>query len=314
MSQNYVYNIENTETCLSALQWYLDNGVDELLGAEPTDRTVMPELPKLSAPVIQGKITPQAGMTVQNTNITAVDRLKLAGQQDTVQAQEMMGAAQAIVEAQKIAAACHNLEELAAAIEGFEGLSIRKTASHMVFADGQAGSPVMVIGEAPSADDDIAGKPFMGAAGQLQDKILASIGLSRKGGGGEAPDNKEYRSVYLSNILNWRPPGNRTPTSAEIDISLPFIERHIALVQPKALIFCGGLVGKALLRRSDPISKLRGDFYDYKVPENLGGSALSSITAMVTYHPDYLLKTPAQKRAVWTDMLMFKDKLSHILP
>jgi uracil-DNA glycosylase family 4 len=149
----------------------------------------------------------------------------------------------------------------------------------------------MLVGEAPGADEDRQGLPFVGVSGQLLDKILACIDLSRTA---EDP----AKAVYISNILNWRPPGNRTPSDSEVAISLPFIRRHIELVRPKCLILCGGVSAKALLGSGDSISRLRGKFHD-----------VMGIPAIATYHPSYLLRTPAQKRAVWADMLMLKEKM-----
>ena len=182
------------------------------------------------------------------------------------------------------------MDELAKEIEAFDGLSIKKTAANMVFADGNPDANVMVIGEAPASDDDRQGKAFMGPAGVLLDRILASIGLDRNAEAAE-------QGAYLTNMLNWRPPGNRTPSQGEINISLPFIIRHIELAAPKMLILLGGGVGKALLDKELSISKLRGSFHDFK-----------GIPTIVTYHPSYLLTTPAQKRSVWKDVLMFDAK------
>ena len=286
MSHNNAENAYN----IQALQWYIDHGVDELIVGEPIDRTAMPELPKRDNSKDKKALASQPAVS---------------GFQDNVVQADMMGAAQAIVEAQKLAASCSTLEELAEAIRNFDGLSVKKTATNMVFCDGNAKAPVMLIGEAPGADEDIQGKPFVGVSGQLLDRILACIDLSRE-------DENPQKSVYISNILNWRPPGNRTPTQAEIDISLPFIERHIALVQPKMIILCGGVAAKGLLRRTESISKLRGVFHDYQVPEGLHDGTVAPIPVMATYHPAYLLRTPAQKKVVWADMLMFQEKLANI--
>jgi len=284
MTENYTNNIQEDHAgqravMIEALQWYLDHGVDELLLDTAVDRTVIPDV----SDVIAKALPPKAV-------------IKREAQKN---APDMMGAAEAIVEARKIAENCNTLEELQVAIGAFEGLSIKKTATNTVFGEGNPESPIMLIGEAPGADEDIEGKPFRGENGQLMDKILACINLGR-----ESEDLD--RSVYMSNVLNWRPPGNRTPTQAEMDISLPFIERHIALVQPKMLIICGGLAGKTLLKRSDTISKIRGSFHDYQVGE-------VSIPTIVTYHPAYLLKMPLQKKAVWADMLMFQAKMKEVL-
>ena len=271
-------NAQKTEL-IAALQWHIDHGVDVAVLDDPVDRTIVPDIPKkselpepVSAPV----------KAVQSNDLP------------------LLGAAEAIVKAKKLAESANTLDELKQAIADFDGLSVKKTATNMVFADGDPKkSDIMVIGEAPGADEDIQGKPFVGVSGQLLDKILACINLSRK------PED-DQKSVYISNILNWRPPGNRTPTDSEISISMPFIEKHIALVKPKVIILCGGVAAKSLLKRSDSISKLRGTFHEYQIAQG------DSVKMIATYHPAYLLRTPAQKKAVWADMLMLQDHLESL--
>lgn len=265
----------------ATLQWYLDQGVDEILSDEPADRTKMPVL------------KPVAEVVASTTATMSVNRQSSKSMTSAPEVQETesfanISAMQA--EATSLAANCKSLDELAKAIAGFDGLSIKKTAANMVFADGNPDANVMVIGEAPASDDDRQGKAFMGPAGALLDRILASIELDRNA---EAIE----QGAYLTNMLNWRPPGNRTPSQGEINISLPFIRRHIELASPKILILLGGGVGKALLDKELSISKLRGSFHDFK-----------GIPTIVTYHPSYLLTTPAQKRSVWKDVLMFDAK------
>lgn len=274
--------LKNYIDALNALQWHIENGADEMLLDAPVDRTIMPELPKVPEQIK----SPVAAKKILNF-------------EETPPQEDIMGAAEAVIEAQKAANSCHTLEDLAKAIQEFNGLSLKKTATNMVFGDGNPQSKIMLIGEAPEGDDDIQGKPFVGASGQLLDKILACIDLGRK-----AEDLE--KSVYMTNVLNWRPPGNRTPTKAEMDISRPFITRHIALVKPKILILCGGQGAQTLLQSADTISKLRGKFHDYTVEEG------HTIPACVTYHPAYLLRTPAQKKAVWADMLMFQEQLESL--
>ena len=149
----------------------------------------------------------------------------------------------------------------------------------------------MVIGEAPGADEDRAGKPFVGVSGQLLDRMLGWIGLDR---------NK----AYITNVLFWRPPGNRQPTPAEISACLPFVERHIELVSPDVLLLVGGASAKTLLARSEGITKLRGRWFQY---ESAGMSR--PIPALPTYHPAFLLRQPAQKREAWRDLLLLSERL-----
>ncbi|NQZ14274.1 MAG: uracil-DNA glycosylase [Alphaproteobacteria bacterium] len=259
----------------ATLQWYLDNGVDEILGEEPIDRTQMPVIePVLAQKQPQSTVAPPLATAAMPQQSPA----------------DLMGAAEAMSKARELAQGCNSAEELKKAIADFDGLSIKKTAMNMVFCDGNPKAPIMLIGEAPGADEDRQGKPFVGVSGQLLDRILASIGLDRQ-------EEDPLKSVYISNILNWRPPGNRTPSQSEIDISLPFIKRHIELIEPKILILLGGVSGKAILDRSESISRLRGTFHDF-----------NGVQTIATYHPAYLLRTPAQKRAVWQDMLMINAK------
>ena len=268
---------------LSALEWHVDNGVNELLSDEPIDRTKAPE-PKAPASTAQSILPNTANKSKPSISI------KDAIQQQT--AAPIMGATQAIIDAKALAEKATTLDELKSAIAGFEGISICANATNMVFADGNPKAEIMVIGDTPYDDDDATGIAFQGAIGQLQDKIFASINLSRV-------SDDVTKAIYLTNLLNWRPPGNRAPNQAETDISLPFLKRHIELVKPKVIICSGGLPAQALLGTKDTISKLRGKFHDYE------GTPL-----LVTYHPNYLLNTPAQKRATWMDILMLKAHLS----
>lgn len=259
----------STKAAQAALAWYLDNGIDEVLGDEPVDRSIPP--------------------VVAN-----------APEKPTVEA-PLLGASDARSEAVKLASSAKTLEELREAIQVFEGIQLKKTATNLVFCDGNPESSIMLIGEAPGADEDRLGKPFVGVSGQLLDKIFACIDLDRT-------EEDASKAVYISNILNWRPPGNRTPSPGEVEASLPFIERHIQLVQPKLLIFCGGVAAKGLLGRADSISRMRKTWHDYmpQTPEYQADA--KPIPAIATYHPAYLLRTPSQKKAVWADMLMLQKK------
>lgn len=200
-----------------------------------------------------------------------------------------------IEDARAIANAARTLEELQAAIAAFEGCTLKRTAKNTVFADGNPASRVMVIGEAPGADEDRLGKPFVGVSGQLLDRMLGFIQLKRE------------TDFYITNILPWRPPGNRTPTSGEIATCLPFIERHIALVNPKMIILAGGVAAKTIFQTSEGIMKLRGRWFDYR-PAVLD----ASVPTMAIFHPAYLLRSPAQKREAWRDLLAIRRKLDEL--
>jgi uracil-DNA glycosylase family 4 len=181
--------------------------------------------------------------------------------------------------------------ELERAVKGCTLCPLHQTRTQAVFGVGNRNAQWMIIGEAPGADEDRQGKPFVGVSGQLLDRMLACIGLDRT-------------SVYITNILPWRPPGNRSPTAAEIAVCLPFVERQIELVDPELLVLLGGTAAKTLLATADGIVRTRGKWLNYSTP-----SLPRPVTAIATYHPAYLLRSPAQKRDSWRDLLMIKNKL-----
>ncbi|GJL86006.1 MAG: DNA polymerase [Micavibrio sp.] len=279
----------------AALEWYVDNGVDEALGDMSVDRT------KITPPNVTSILHNLKPEKEGSSTSSVMQELRGPSPQ-AAQDQTPLGASDARAESVKLAQEASTLEELREAIAEFEGISLKKTATNLVFCDGNPKAPVMLIGEAPGADEDRLGKPFVGQSGQLLDKIFKCIGLDRA-------EEDPAKSIYISNILNWRPPGNRTPAPGEVEASLPFIERHIQLVQPKVLVFCGGVSAKALLGRTDGISRMRKLWHGYlpQTPELKSGSEI--IPAIATYHPAYLLRTPSQKKAVWADMLMIQQKL-----
>jgi DNA polymerase len=197
---------------------------------------------------------------------------------------------QAIMAAREAAASAKSLDELRAMLERFEGCGLRFTAKRLVFADGNPKARVMIVGEAPGRDEDIAGLPFVGRSGQLLDRMLAAIGLDRK-------------SVYIANLVPWRPPGNRTPTPQESQICLPFLKRQIELVDPDILLCLGGPAAATLLGMTDGIRKFRGRWRIY----HTGGR---EIRAIASFHPSYLLRSPLEKRFAWKDFLSVRAALA----
>ncbi|MBZ9681562.1 uracil-DNA glycosylase [Mesorhizobium sp. CO1-1-7] len=195
--------------------------------------------------------------------------------------------------ARQLATAAMSLDELRQHMAAFEGCNLKATAKNLVFADGNPQAAVMLVGEAPGRDEDIEGLPFVGRSGRLLDRMLAAIGLDRS-------------SVYIANVIPWRPPGNRTPTPHETEICRPFIERQIELVNPKVLINLGGPSAKTLLNTSEGILRLRGNWRVHTT-----GSGIA-IPAMPTLHPAYLLRTPAHKKLAWRDFLEVKAKLREV--
>jgi DNA polymerase len=193
-------------------------------------------------------------------------------------------------DAVEIAAGARDLDALAAAMREFDGLELKKGARNFVFSDGNPGARVMIVGEAPGAEEDRIGRPFVGRAGQLLDRMLAAIGLDRTS---DAPE----RAVYITNVLPWRPPANRTPTAEEMAVMVPFLERHIALADPDVLILMGNTPCAALLGRSG-ILRMRGTWTQ----------ALGKPVMPMT-HPAYLLRNPAAKREAWADLLEIQARL-----
>jgi DNA polymerase len=192
-------------------------------------------------------------------------------------------------DAARLAATARTLTELREALDGYEGCQLKRTATQLCFADGIAGAPVMLVGEAPGADEDRMGKPFVGKSGQLLDRMLTSIGLSRR------------ENVYIANVVPWRPPGNRTPTTQEIATCLPFIRRQIELANPAVLVTLGGPAAQALLEVKG-IMAGRGRWRDYVIGDR-------SIPALPTLHPAFLLRQPIHKREAWADLLALRIRL-----
>jgi uracil-DNA glycosylase family 4 len=189
-------------------------------------------------------------------------------------------------EAQAAAAKATDLPALFSAIEAFNGCALKKGARRTVVADGVAGAPILIIGEAPGADEDAVGKPFVGRAGQLLDRMLGFVGVSR------------LANCLISNCVYWRPPGNRNPTPEELTICRPFVERMIALSQPKLLVLIGGIAGQFISGRSESVTRLRGQRLALPIQ-----GLTTPVHAMVMLHPAYLLRQPAQKRLAWADLL-----------
>jgi len=245
----------------AALEWQLELGATEAIGDAPVNRyaaAAVPQKPPVRAAA--AAMPPPPGE-----------------------------AADPVASARASAAAAHDLAALAAAVAAYPHCELRRGARNTVFADGVPGAPVMIIGEAPGREEDLEGRPFVGRAGRLLDRMFAAIGLSRQGAGAGA--------LYITNILPWRPPQNRTPTPAEIAMMLPFVERHVALAGPGLLVLMGNVACQALMGRQG-ITRLRGQWV-----EVLG------LPALPMFHPAFLLRNPAAKRAAWEDLLRLKERL-----
>lgn len=267
----------NKENVRELMRWYVDAGVDETISDTPVDRFDVVEQKPVAATKpgpqsVSGKPQPEKPRKEVNSGLP-------------------QGAEAAIHDAVGLAAAANSVEELHAALESFDGCPLKKTATNLVFTDGNPAAKILFIGEGPGADEDRQGLPFVGPSGKLLDRMLSSIGLDRE-------------SVLISNTVFWRPPGNRTPTTAEIAICMPFVERLIDVVDPDILIALGGAAAKTLLAQSQGIGRLRGKWFSYSSPR-----LPRPIDAAAMFHPAYLLRSPGQKREAWRDMLMLKKKL-----
>jgi DNA polymerase len=258
------------EALLAALRLQCDWGADEALEAAPIDRG--------AAPAATPDAPRQTPALVTAPRVTPV--------------RPALAQPPAATRAAALAAQADSLPALRAAMAEFQDSPLRETATNLVFADGVADSGLMLIGEAPGGDEDRLGRPFVGVSGQLLDRMLASIGLSRE------------TNFYITNILPFRPPGNRTPTDAEVALFLPFLLRHVELAKPRHLVLLGGVAAKALLRSKEGITRLRGRWHQVTIKE---GEALP---ALATLHPAYLLRNPAAKRDAWADLLLLHRSLA----
>lgn len=259
-----------TEALLAALRLQIAWGADEALADAPPDR--------FAAPVPSASPLPGAPLPA-----ALAPRPRAAA---VLPAPAAEGPAS---HPAALAAAATTLAALRDAMASVD-CALRDTATNMVFADGVPESGLMLIGEAPGADEDRLGRPFVGVSGQLLDRMLKSVGLERE------------RNFYITNILPWRPPGNRTPTDAEMALFLPFVLRHIALARPRHVVLLGGVAAKTLLRAKDGITRLRGRWHD--IPMDT-----APLPALATLHPAYLLRNPVAKRDAWTDLLLLRRRL-----
>jgi len=260
------------------LEWYEAMGVIDPIGEHPIDRLQ----PTAAAPGDSSR-TGRAAPPAPPPAAAAMPRAP-------AQRLLLRSAGGTVDSARAIAASCHDLAALEAAVAAFDGCALRETALNLCFADGRPDAEVMLIGEAPGAEEDRLGKPFVGQSGQLLDKMLATIGLQR-------------HSVYITNVIYWRPPGNRSPTQAEIAACQPFLERQIELLRPKVIVFLGGISARGLLAVKEGVTKLRGRRFVYTTADG------TRIPAMVTFHPAFLLRQPAQKRFAWRDLLTLRQRL-----
>jgi len=270
---------------VALLRWYADAGVEDCSLEEAQDRYALSARPAAAAtapPPVQP--APARGMGETPSAPTAPV-------EPPRRAPVPLESPRQVEDARAAAASATTLAELEAVIRAFEGCTLKRLAKNTVFADGVPGAPVMIVGEAPGEDEDRLGKPFVGVSGQLMDRMFAAIGMSRE------------RDLYITNILPWRPPGNRTPSVGDSAICVAFARRHVELARPKILVLAGGVAAKNMLETEQGITRLRGKWFDYTLPDG------TRIPAMPLYHPAYLLRTPGGKRQAWMDLIAVAKRL-----
>jgi DNA polymerase len=285
MSQPAPTDQLDPQQSLALLKLYIEWGADEAIEPTPQSRlgatVLQPPLPAKRAAPPSILPTPQLSERAAEFR-PAPAAARPIGPMDQA----------AILSAREAARAAPDLAALKEALGRFDGVSLSRTATNLVFADGNPAAKVMLVGEAPGADEDRLGLPFVGVSGQLLDRMMAAIGLDRT-------------SFYITNVCFWRPPGNRKPTDAELAAQKPFVERHIELVAPKVLVLVGAAAAQGLLGTTEGITRLRGRWFQYSL-----GEAGQTIPAMPIFHPAYLLRQPAQKRETWRDLLKLKEAAS----
>jgi uracil-DNA glycosylase family 4 len=252
------------------LDFYAEAGVDGIVGEVPVDRFAPAAGPSLPRPRPAQPVSPPPVQTRK-------------------QAAAPLAPDEAALSAREAVRSAKTLDELRAVLERFDGCPLKATATQLVFADGNPQARLMFVGEAPGRDEDIEGLPFVGRSGKLLDRMLAAIGLDRG-------------SVYIANIVPWRPPGNRTPTPQEQQVCLPFILRQIELADPDVLVCLGGPSAQTLLGIKDGITRIRGRWFPFDTGKR-------EIRAMPTFHPAFLLRSPLQKRFAWRDFLAIRKAL-----
>jgi len=254
---------------LAVLDWYRAAGVDLAVGEEPVDRFAQP------APAPRPDVQPrQSGAASAPASPTPSATSAITGDPS---------------EARKLAASATTLDELRTVLEAYDGCSLKFRATQLVFADGNPEAEIMLIGEAPGAEEDRQGKPFVGRSGQLLDRMLKAIGLDRT-------------KVFIVNTVPWRPPGNRTPTPEEMELCLPFLHRQVELVAPRLVLTLGGPAMQTVFKTTAGIIKMRGRWQDVAIGSH-------EVPALPTLHPAYLLRNPAAKQQAWADLLSLRVKM-----
>lgn len=286
---------------LAALSWLVEAGADETIGDVPVDYFSLPEAAPITArrPAMATRPASPALNNPARVNQSLANQT-LANQARTIPRPAPAARPAAALDAdiigaaQKAASAATTLAELRAALESFDGCALKTRASHTVFADGNPAAGLMLIGEAPGREEDRIGVPFVGKAGKLLDKMLAAIGRDRTG---------DATGAYITNVINWRPPENRDPTPEEAAACLPFLRRHIELVNPKVIVLLGAVAARHVLGVQDGIMRLRGRWLEYRLGDRM-------VPALPTLHPAYLLRQPGHKKLAWHDLRSLDTRIA----
>ena len=285
---------DHRKTAAQILDWYHESGVDIALDEAPHDRFAEG---RLAQQKLQSQRSPAATPDVSQHVPAATGSRHTVSAPETKRPHAPLQPATlhivppdvAIAEAKRLAAEARSLMELRTAMLGFEGCSLKASASQLVFGEGNPRTRFMLIGEPPAREEDIAGLPFVGPAGRLLDRMIAAMSLKRG-------------DLYLANVIPWRPPGNRMPTAAEIAMCQPFIERQIELIAPDVLLCLGNLSAQMLLDARTGIARFRGTWCNYRCGDRL-------IKGIASFHPGFLLSQPSQKRLAWQDLMLVMEQL-----
>ncbi len=315
-AENDFMGTNEAKNHLEMLTWQIAMGADEAVGDEPVDwfSRSADQMAAKSVPVEPTRVEqPRAEQPKAEQSLPA--HSKPAPPRTASYSPVLSGAAKPLTvshdevgDARKLANACQSLDELIAALETFEACPLSRTATNLCFIDGNRDAKILMIGEAPGRDEDLQGKPFVGRSGQLLDKMLNAIDLSRHNG---EPEN----SVLISNTVFWRPPGNRKPTEAETLMCLPFVNKLIELTDPKMIICLGATPTQRLTGETKGITRLRGRWFSFNslINPSQTGSKRPPVPLLATLHPSYLLRQPAQKRLAWRDFIALKLKLKSVI-
>ncbi len=279
-----------------ALQFYLDNDLNEVISEKAQNHFLEKDPQKKAVEVakpatVNNFVKPQYSTNEALSTLAKKSQLPVAIE-PAFDHKKFQSLNEIVALAQKSAAAAKTLPQLRKAVENFDGCNLKKMATNTVFCDGNPTSKVMVIGEAPGNHEDLQGIPFCGDSGKVLDDMFRAINMTRA------------ENFYITNVIFWRPPGNRRPTDEELAICRPFVERHIELLNPEVLVLVGATSMTAVLGIKDPVTQIRGRFMDF-APKFLS----RKIKTFTIFHPSYLMRQPSKKKVAWQDMLALEQFL-----